>query len=39
LLMEQDELPEVQATRTSPARKYMIGHLAKSLGKVESCRK
>jgi hypothetical protein len=35
LLMEQDQLPEVYATRSSPARKWMIGHVAKSLGKAE----
>ena len=33
LLMEQDDLPEVQATKTSPARKFIVGHIAKSLGK------
>jgi hypothetical protein len=35
LLMEQDELPEVYATRQSPARKYMIGYIARSLGMTE----
>ena len=32
LLMEEEQLPEVYATRTSPARRYMIGHLARRLG-------
>jgi hypothetical protein len=35
LLMDKDELPEVYAKRSSPARKYMIGHVANGLGKVE----
>jgi hypothetical protein len=35
LLMEQEQLPEVLATRRSPARKNMIGHIARSLGKIE----
>jgi hypothetical protein len=33
--MEQDELPEVYATRTSPARKRMIGYIARRLGRTE----
>ena len=36
LLREQDQLPDVHATRTSPARKYMVGHIARSLGKAEA---
>jgi len=35
LLRDQDQLPEVHATRTSPARKYMIGHIARRLGVSE----
>jgi hypothetical protein len=34
LLMEQ-EMPEVYATRTSPARKRMIGYIARSLGRTD----
>jgi hypothetical protein len=36
LLMEHDQLPEVHASRSSPARKYMTGHIAKSLRKPEA---
>ncbi len=32
LLMEQEELPEVHATRNSTARKHMIGYVARRLG-------
>jgi hypothetical protein len=35
LLMEQEELPEVLATRRSPTRKHMTGHIARSLGITE----
>lgn len=35
LLMEQEELPEVYATRTSPARKRMIGYIARRLGRTD----
>ena len=35
LLMEREELPEVMATRSSPGRKHMIGHIARSLGMAE----
>jgi hypothetical protein len=34
-LMDQEELPEVYATRTSPARKRMIGYVARRLGRTE----
>ena len=35
LLMEEEELPEVMATRRSPARRHTIGHIARSLGIAE----
>lgn len=34
-LMDQEELPEVHATRTSPARKRMIGYVARRLGRTD----
>ena len=34
-LMDQEELPEVYATRTSPARKRMIGYIARKLGRTD----
>jgi len=34
-LMDQEDLPEVLATRTSPARKHMIGYVARRLGRTE----
>ena len=33
LLMDQEKLPEVHATRTSPARKRMIGYVARGVGR------
>ncbi len=35
LLMEEERLPEVSAARTSPARKRMIGYVARGLGRAE----
>jgi hypothetical protein len=35
LLMEQEQLPEVYATRTSPIRKRMIGYIAQRLGRAD----
>ncbi len=35
LLMEQEQLPEVYATRSSPARKRMIGYIARRLGRTD----
>jgi Domain of unknown function (DUF4304) len=35
ILMEQEQLPEVFATRTSPARKRMIGYIAKRVGRTD----
>jgi hypothetical protein len=35
LLMEQEQLPEVFATRTSPARKRMIGYIARRIGRPD----
>lgn len=35
LLVEQEELPEVFATRISPARKRMIGYVARRLGRTD----
>ena len=35
LLMEQEQLPEVYATRTSPARKRMIGYIARRIGRID----
>lgn len=34
-LMEQEDLPEVYATRASPARRRMIGYIARSLGRTD----
>lgn len=34
LLMDHENLPEVTATRTSPARKRMIGYVARRLGQT-----
>jgi len=34
--MDQEELPEVYATRTWPGRKRMIGYAARSLGRTYS---
>jgi len=33
--MGEQQLPEVHAAPHSPARKYMIGHIARSLGRSE----
>ena len=35
MLMEQEEVPEVRATRTSPARKRMIGYIARAIGRSD----
>jgi hypothetical protein len=35
LLMEQEQLPEVYASRTSPARKRMIGYIARRIGRID----
>jgi hypothetical protein len=35
LLMDQEDLPEVYATRTSPARKRMIGYVGRRLGRAD----
>ncbi len=35
LLMDQEQLPEVYATRTSPARKRMIGYIARRIGRID----
>ncbi|HLJ48867.1 MAG TPA: DUF4304 domain-containing protein [Bryobacteraceae bacterium] len=35
LLMDHEELPEVYATRNSPARKRMIGYVARRLGRTD----
>lgn len=34
-LMDQEELPEVYATRNSPARKHMIGYVARRLDRTD----
>ncbi len=35
LLMDQEELPEVHSGRNSPARKSLIGYVARSLGRAD----
>lgn len=35
LLLEEDNLPDVHAAQGSPARKYLIGHIARSLGRTD----
>src|ERR1039458_9641155 len=35
LLLKEEDLPWVHARSHSPARKYMIGHLARSLGRTD----